>query len=317
MSDTGHAGLRRALRRAVHARAWWCTRPTAPRTGPGCCPPRCASRARAGPRRAFHVKQRRAGRDRPDREDVEVEAEHGRPRRHHRLLRRRHRPLVHALRLAAGARRDLDGGGRPGRRPLRPARCGASIGDLAEQAGAARRRPSDGERRRRRSPSARRPTGRSPPSRRTSSACASTAAWRTSTSWRTRCRTAVAEARRAEPQAAVAAAFREAAEILVQLLAPMMPHLAEECWQALGCAGLVAEAPWPAVDRALLVEDVDHPAGPGERQQARRRDGGARRRRRPRSRRRCWRSNAVRRATEGRPVRKVIVVPQRIVNVVA
>jgi leucyl-tRNA synthetase len=51
-------------------------------------------------------------------------------------------------------------------------------------------------------------------------------------------------------------AFREAAEILVRLIAPMMPHLAEECWQSLGCAGLAAEAPWPTVDRALLLEDV-------------------------------------------------------------
>jgi leucyl-tRNA synthetase len=50
-------------------------------------------------------------------------------------------------------------------------------------------------------------------------------------------------------------AFLEGITVLVQLVAPMMPHLAETCWQALGRDGLVADAPWPAVDPALLVED--------------------------------------------------------------
>ena len=36
----------------------------------------------------------------------------------------------------------------------------------------------------------------------------------------------------------------------------MMPHLAEECWEALGQPGLVADAAWPEVDRSLLVEDT-------------------------------------------------------------
>ena len=54
--------------------------------GPGRCAPRHA-----------HL-DRRAGRDRRHREDVEVEEEHRRPRRHHRRLRRRHRALVHAVR---------------------------------------------------------------------------------------------------------------------------------------------------------------------------------------------------------------------------
>src|SRR6185312_13738388 len=36
-------------------------------------------------------------------------------------------------------------------------------------------------------------------------------------------------------------AVREAAGLLVQMIAPMMPHLAEECWRALGHQGLVAE----------------------------------------------------------------------------
>jgi leucyl-tRNA synthetase len=51
-------------------------------------------------------------------------------------------------------------------------------------------------------------------------------------------------------------ALQEGVERLVQLIAPMMPHLAETCWQVLGKAGLVTDAPWPAVDPALLVDDT-------------------------------------------------------------
>src|SRR6202000_1834863 len=48
----------------------------------------------------------------------------------------------------------------------------------------------------------------------------------------------------------------EAAVILVQLFSPMMPHLAEECWQVLGQPGLVSEADWPQIERDLLVQDT-------------------------------------------------------------
>ncbi|MFX9532975.1 class I tRNA ligase family protein, partial [Acinetobacter baumannii] len=68
----------------------------------------------------------------------------------------------------------------------------------------------------------------------------------------------LANAIAAEIQAGRAAspAAREATRILVQLIAPMMPHLAEECWRTLGQKGLAAEAPWPEVERDLLVEDT-------------------------------------------------------------
>jgi leucyl-tRNA synthetase len=46
-----------------------------------------------------------------------------------------------------------------------------------------------------------------------------------------------------------------AIDTLVRLVAPMMPHLAEEAWAARGHDGLVADAMWPEVDTALLVED--------------------------------------------------------------
>lgn len=52
------------------------------------------------------------------------------------------------------------------------------------------------------------------------------------------------------------AALREALETLVLLVAPMMPHLGEEAWAKLGHNVLVTETPWPKVDSALLVEDT-------------------------------------------------------------
>ena len=51
-------------------------------------------------------------------------------------------------------------------------------------------------------------------------------------------------------------ALREAGGILVQLFHPMMPHLAEECWAALGHKSLVATEAWPQVEPDLLVEST-------------------------------------------------------------
>ena len=41
----------------------------------------------------------------------------------------------------------------------------------------------------------------------------------------------------------------------MRLVAPMVPHLAEEAWAESGHEGLIADAAWPEVDPALLVED--------------------------------------------------------------
>jgi leucyl-tRNA synthetase len=54
---------------------------------------------------------------------------------------------------------------------------------------------------------------------------------------------------------AAPAMLREGLETLVLLLGPMVPHLAEELWQQLGHHGLLAEARWPEADPAWLVED--------------------------------------------------------------
>ena len=116
-----------------------------------------------------------------DREDVEVEDEHRRSRRHHRHLRRRHRALVHAVGFAARARRDLDRGGRAGRRAFRAAALAAGRrgGGDRRRRPARRGRPHSASRRWR---CARPRIGHWPTSRRTSSGCASTSASPTSTS---------------------------------------------------------------------------------------------------------------------------------------
>lgn len=53
-----------------------------------------------------------------------------------------------------------------------------------------------------------------------------------------------------------AEAKKSAMKIMAQLMSPMTPHLAEEVWSMLGGQGLVAQAQWPVVDPALLVEDT-------------------------------------------------------------
>ncbi len=110
-------------------------------------------------------------------------------------------------------------------------------------------------------------------------------------------------------------AIRGATRIMVQLFAPMMPHLAEECWPELGGTGLIANAAWPKADAALIVEatitlpiqingkkrgEIDVPAEAGvEAVEA------------------LVRADAkVVALLEGKAIRKVIVVAKRIVNIV-
>ncbi len=120
----------------------------------------------------------------------------------------------------------------------------------------------------------------------------------------------------AEIGADLRVAFREAAEILVPCFAPMMPHLAEECWARLGHTSFVAMAPWPVADRALVVEDtIGLPVQVNGKKRAdlvidRAADDAA-------IEAAALALEPVRRALEGRPVKKIIIVPQRIVNVVA
>ncbi len=115
--------------------------------------------------------------------------------------------------------------------------------------------------------------------------------------------------------AARLAALEEGVERLIQLIAPMMPHLAETCWEALGKPGLVADAHWPNVDPALLVDDevtlpiqlngkrrgeIVVPKGlpPAEVEK------------------RVLSLDEIVRMLDGKAPKKIVVVPDRIVNVV-
>ena len=110
-------------------------------------------------------------------------------------------------------------------------------------------------------------------------------------------------------------AFREAVERLVQLVAPMMPHLAETCWAALGKTGLVVDAPWPVADQSLLVDStVVLPVQVnGKRRGEITVPVGA-----PRElvEKEVLSLEAVARMLEGKPPKKLVIVPDRIVNVV-
>ena len=108
----------------------------------------------------------------------------------------------------------------------------------------------------------------------------------------------------------------EAIRTLLKLVAPMAPHIAEEAWAASGNDGLIADADWPVVDPALLVDDevtvavqvngklrdtltlakgLDKDAAEAA----------------------ALASEKIVRALDGKAPRKVIVVPDRLVNIVA
>jgi len=110
-------------------------------------------------------------------------------------------------------------------------------------------------------------------------------------------------------------AIREAAELLVTMIGPMLPHLAEDCWARLGYNTLLADQPWPRPEAALLVDDRITIA---VQVNGKRRDEltVARTATGEEIEAAALELESVVRALAGRPVQKVIVVPQRIVNVV-
>jgi leucyl-tRNA synthetase len=112
------------------------------------------------------------------------------------------------------------------------------------------------------------------------------------------------------------AAKTEALGILARIIAPFVPHLAEECWEHLGGEGLVIDAAWPEADPALLVEDsVTLPVQVnGKRRTEVTAPKGAAQ---DVVQEMVMADQTVQRALEGLTVRKVIVVPDRIVNIVA
>ncbi len=113
----------------------------------------------------------------------------------------------------------------------------------------------------------------------------------------------------------VKAAARDTVEILIRMIAPMTPHLAEECWKVLGNSGLVAQAAWPVFVPALVEEnEVVLPIQingkkRGELTIARDADQDT-------VRAAVLELDAVKAALAGSEPKKIIVVPQRIVNIV-
>jgi leucyl-tRNA synthetase len=112
-----------------------------------------------------------------------------------------------------------------------------------------------------------------------------------------------------------ATALRDSVERLVQLIAPMMPHLAETCWGLLGKSGMVADAGWPEVDPALLVDSTVVIAVQvnGKRRGEISAPIGAAR---EVVEKQALSLEAVARMLDGAAPKKIIIVPDRIVNVV-
>jgi leucyl-tRNA synthetase len=110
-------------------------------------------------------------------------------------------------------------------------------------------------------------------------------------------------------------ALREAGDFLVLLMAPMMPHLAEECWKVLGHKDTVVNTVWPktiaelvAVDEITIAVQVN----------GKRRDEilVSKTMDRAMLEAKVMELENIKRAIEGKTVKKVIVVPGRIVNIV-
>ena len=109
--------------------------------------------------------------------------------------------------------------------------------------------------------------------------------------------------------------LRQGCEAAAQLLSPMTPHLSEALWKELGHEPLLVDSPWPAADAALLVDDMVTLAvqvnGKLRATLDMPRDAD-----RAAVEAAALALSAVSRAAEGKPARKVVVVPNRIVNVV-
>ena len=108
----------------------------------------------------------------------------------------------------------------------------------------------------------------------------------------------------------------EAVDIYLRMMAPVAPHISEELWQRLGKSGSVHVQSWPEVDELALVEDeitlvvqvngkvrdrLTMPAGATEDE----------------AQERALQSEGAQRFIDGKTIRKIIVVPGRLVNIVA
>ncbi len=110
--------------------------------------------------------------------------------------------------------------------------------------------------------------------------------------------------------------LREGLEALTQLIGPMLPHIASEMWERLGHKNMLIEAPWPKADPALLIDNTVTIAvqvnGKLRATITLPRDAGAKD-----AEAAALAEPNVQRAMEGKAAKKVIVVPNKIINVVA
>jgi leucyl-tRNA synthetase len=111
------------------------------------------------------------------------------------------------------------------------------------------------------------------------------------------------------------AVYRAALESLIVLLFPFAPHICEELWTALGHAPSLMRHPWPEVDRAALARDeVEVPVQVNGKLRGRvvlpvgipQDEAG----------RRALAEEGVRRHVEGRAVRKIVVISDKLINIV-
>ncbi|WP_169566591.1 leucine--tRNA ligase [Sneathiella limimaris] len=110
-------------------------------------------------------------------------------------------------------------------------------------------------------------------------------------------------------------ALREAMEVMVSMVGPMMPHLAEELWEILGHSTLLADTTWPTAIPELTVDDTVTVAVQvkgklrGTLEVAKDED-------KDKVEALALEIESVQRAIGDNQIRKVIVVPNRIVNIV-
>ncbi|MDY0050553.1 MAG: class I tRNA ligase family protein, partial [Halothiobacillaceae bacterium] len=109
--------------------------------------------------------------------------------------------------------------------------------------------------------------------------------------------------------------MQEALQMSVLMLAPIVPHIAHALWQALGQATAVLDARWPEVDESALARDTidlvvqvngklrGHIAVPAGADKAAIEEA-------------ALADAAVQRFLEGQPIKRLIVVPGRLVNIV-
>ncbi len=117
------------------------------------------------------------------------------------------------------------------------------------------------------------------------------------------------------PDDSLSWALREACEIIIQLFSPIMPHLGEECWSKIGYTTILANQAWPEVEKSLLQDETVTIA---VQVNGKRRDELTI----PRNAAKevieteALKLDNVKRSIGDKKIKKVIVVPQKIVNVV-